>query len=224
MGGQVPEPVENALGVRLAELGPKLTDMLNVSRQMDGPFLLSSTGGDAAKILGNLSGITKIDQALSSLRPDISNAKKAIDVSTKLQKNYDASIGEFANLDQEAVHLEQISKALGQAQLVQTRLKSLEDLASRMDSYNEVYSTADTELRHHKHIISLDGSYEEASEIYMKTIELTGILNEMEQYSIALEFLTEQLEEEAVELTQYETRFQEILHEAGYCPTCGGKT
>lgn len=57
-GSEVPEEIENILKI----------DMANIHAQMDMPFLLSSTPGEAAQLLNKAASIDDIDHAISGLK------------------------------------------------------------------------------------------------------------------------------------------------------------
>jgi chromosome segregation ATPase len=198
--------------------------MLNVSRQMDAPFLLSTTGGDAAKILGNLSGITKIDTGLASLRPDISAQKKVMDVAEKMIKNYDASVGEFAGLDESIAALEEIGKRLASAGVLNTRLGQLRDVLERMASYNEIVHSVDAEIAKQQRVLAIEPQIDQAGALHVRTQELVGLTQIMDRFNAQTTTVEAELKEAALEVTSLEQAYKALLHEAGQCPMCGAKT
>lgn len=75
-GTGVPLEVRQATGIRKLEIGDQSV-LLNLSEQLDGPFLGKSVSGPArAKVLGKLAGTEEIDYAGKEIGTDIYRAKK----------------------------------------------------------------------------------------------------------------------------------------------------
>lgn len=75
-GTGVPLEVRQASGIRKLEIGDQ-SFLLNLSEQLDGPFLGKSVSGPArAKVLGKLAGTEEIDYAGKEIGTDIYRAKK----------------------------------------------------------------------------------------------------------------------------------------------------
>lgn len=75
-GNSVPLEVQQATGVRTVSVGENLDLALNLSEQLDGPFLGNKTvsGPLRAKALGKLAGTEEIDKAQSLLGEDLYHA------------------------------------------------------------------------------------------------------------------------------------------------------
>jgi len=76
-GTGVPLEVQQATGIRKLEIGDQ-TFLLNLSEQLDGPFLggKSVSGPARAKMLGKLAGTEEIDYASKEIGTDIYRAKR----------------------------------------------------------------------------------------------------------------------------------------------------
>lgn len=74
-GTKVPEEVTAATGMRKALFGDALL-WLSYSSQHDAPFMLSETGGQAARILGKLAGTEDLDAAGKLTNSDIIGARR----------------------------------------------------------------------------------------------------------------------------------------------------
>lgn len=75
-GNAVPQEVVDVTGVRLVKVGEKDV-ALNLSEQLDGPFLGSSVSSpERARILGKLAGTEEVDEAQKTLGTDIYRANQ----------------------------------------------------------------------------------------------------------------------------------------------------
>jgi DNA repair exonuclease SbcCD ATPase subunit len=220
---EVPQEIQDLSGIRIAEIGPKVYDMLNVSRQMDGPFMLTGSGGDAAKIMGNLAGITTLDLALSGLRPDLAAAKKEQIGYDKMEETYNASIGEFADLESEARQLEVVGKRIKLAQEISGRLAGLRRASERMAEYNATVATIDTDIATKAHITALSEPLNRSRRLVKRLSDLTQLNRTMDQYNSDVATLAAGAELAEARIVDLQHEYRALLHEAGTCPTCGAK-
>jgi len=94
-GTSVPLEVQQATGIRKLEIGDQ-SFLLNLSEQLDGPFLGKSVSGPArAKVLGKLAGTEEIDYAGKQVGTDIYKAKRMQEVLDKGIKLLKADIDEL---------------------------------------------------------------------------------------------------------------------------------
>lgn len=70
-GKNVPEEVEDALGIRKVFLDDKKAFPLNFSDQLDGPFLLQETDAYKAQAIGRMVGIDILDEAMRDAQRDV---------------------------------------------------------------------------------------------------------------------------------------------------------
>jgi chromosome segregation ATPase len=219
----VPLEVQEALGVHLAELGPKVLEMLNVSRQMDGPFMLSGSGGDAAKILGNLSGITQIDSGLASLRPDIQATNRNLETNDRLEKTYAAASIEFGDLEEESELLRRAGVTLRSAQELSQKLTQLTALKEAVTSYTSTIKTIDTEIAEAQRIGQLDSLAKMAASLTGQLHKYTSLLETIDLYNQQMVNYKSSLQRAQEALSEAQAQYRRTLHEAGTCPTCGAR-
>ena len=198
--------------------------MLNVSRQMDGPFMLSSSSVDSAKILGNLSGIVTLDQALSSLKSDTSNIKKQLEAIDKLEKTYTISIIEFHNLDSEEQAVVEVGKLVGKAQTIDKQLLGLRAVEERVLSYNKIVATVDSDIALSKERLEAKKSIPKIDALLAKHTELVKIEQAMKAIGQLKTTHEEAITSSSKAIAIKQEEYQKLLHEAGVCPTCGGET
>jgi exonuclease SbcC len=136
-GLAVPLEVQEATGVRTVSIGENLDLALNLSEQLDGPFLGKSVSGPAkAKILGALAGTEEVDEAQRAVQLDLHRAgqeERRIADETRL---LDAKIAEYDYLPALAERISALETILASVKEAQTRLSALESAKGKLDSIN----------------------------------------------------------------------------------------
>ena len=94
-GTGVPLEVQKATGIRKLEIGDQ-SFLLNLSEQLDGPFLGKSVSGPArAKVLGKLAGTEEIDHAGKEVKTDLYRANRQKEILDKGIESLEADINDF---------------------------------------------------------------------------------------------------------------------------------
>lgn len=110
-GQSPPEPVLNALRI----------DSFNVQSQMDPPFLLSASPGEAARLLNRAAAIDEIDRTISNLRKSQSEVSKRIEHNKHVLESYQEQLKQYDDLPE----LERKAK---RAQVLERKLQEKGDL------------------------------------------------------------------------------------------------
>ncbi len=136
-GGSVPLEVQAATGVRAVTIGDSLELALNLSEQLDGPFLGKSVSGPAkAKILGALAGTEEVDEAQRQLGTDLFRAGQDEKRLLTDIEVLDAKIREYDYLPALAERISALETILASVKEAQTRLSALESAKGKLDSIN----------------------------------------------------------------------------------------
>ncbi len=102
-GSEVPQEVEQLLGV----------DHANIQTQMDPPFLLSATPGEAARMLNKAASIDDIDYAMSGLKRSHGKIASGIKYSEDQYISYKEQLSQYADLpaiEKEVLKAERLEK------------------------------------------------------------------------------------------------------------------
>lgn len=134
-GGAVPLEVQEATGVRTVTVGD-LELALNLSEQLDGPFLGNKaiSGPARAKILGKLAGTEEVDEAQRQLGTDLFRAGQDEKRLLTEIEALDARIREYdylPNLAEKIAALEALLQAIRESQ---ARLSMLETASQKLTS------------------------------------------------------------------------------------------
>lgn len=136
-GTSVPVEVQEATGVRVVSIGETLDLALNLSEQLDGPFLGKSVSGPAkAKILGALAGTEEVDEAQRTLGTDLHRASQE---ENRLKADLEClaeKIAEYDYLPELATRIEALATLLDTAKTAQTKLCALKTSKASLDGIN----------------------------------------------------------------------------------------
>lgn len=87
-GSEVPEKILEVLKV----------DSANIQGQMDPPFLLSATPGEAAKMLNKAASIDEIDHTITGLKKSHNSINNEIRINKNQEAEYDEQMKQYENL------------------------------------------------------------------------------------------------------------------------------
>ncbi len=136
-GNSVPLEIQEVTGVRVVSIGETLDLTLNLSEQLDGPFLGKSVSGPAkAKILGTLAGTEEIDEAQRILGTDLHRAgqeeKRLADEVERLA----GKIAEYDYLPELAERIAALEALIEDARSAQELLCTLKATKTNLDNIN----------------------------------------------------------------------------------------
>jgi DNA repair ATPase RecN len=202
LAGGVPEQVTDAL--QLSEL--------NFAAQFDRPFLLDSSGGEAARVLGKLTNVTLLFEAAREC------SRRRLEVMGDLKR----AEAELARLTEEAQRfrgmrgrqeaVSEAEEALERVQDTEARLGRLRALTARLEAAEAALErAAPPQVPDGSRLEELAGRLDRARSLYA---QLDGAVLAMEGARFAVS------EAGAAERAAHE-RLHQVLAEAGQCPTCG---
>jgi exonuclease SbcC len=185
-GTEVPGEVRNILQI----------DAFNIQAQMDAPFLLSNTPGEAARLLNKAASIDDIDQTVSGIK----NALQKIDNDTKYKERqlekYQQDIKFYDNLPEielaiEAVEglekeaeglvrdqaaLNRVKKEIERVELKLEEGKDVPVLLDRVIAIEESYQTHQNQVNQYNRIYRINKQIKEIQESLEQTEEVDRIL------------------------------------------------
>jgi len=130
-GTNVPLEVQQATGVRKLSIGD-MTFMLNLSEQLDGPFLGKSVPGSArAKVLGKLAGTEEIDYAGKELGTDIYRAKRQQEGLEKDIESIHKAIDEYSWIEDKEAKLNRLQGFLDDVKRGQQNLAAAKEMLQK---------------------------------------------------------------------------------------------
>lgn len=161
-GTYVPEEILEATGIKKILLDKNIAKSINISDQLEGPFLLSEKGSIRASSIGYLVGVDIIDDALKeTLREvrNVSNSKRNIDEHIlKLEKE----LSEYDYLDNLRIKTNNLEDILN-------KIKNKEDL---LEKYKKILSEL---LKLKKEKVILNNYIEKLKNLYKIEVILNNI-------------------------------------------------
>lgn len=218
-GRTVPDDVQKALSLPLPE-GPDLV----FSSQIDPPFLLKETGTTAAKMLGDLTNVSKLHDAsreanrrrLEASRLEKIRTEDAIACATAMKERFSDLPAHNAALKDARALLESVKASAAKRDKVSQLLSSLEmidaaerDIRARLD---ELPVPAD-----------IDALSEKAGSLLAQRHVLLDHIEVLRKIAEAEETLVRARDESISESEKADQEYHEALKEAGTCPTCSQK-
>lgn len=127
-GTGVPLEVQQATGIRKLKIGEQ-NFLLNLSEQLDGPFLGKSVSGpDRAKVMGKLAGTEEIDYANKVVGTDVYRANRQKEGLDQDVTRLDGQIGKYGFISSWEQSLEMSEAVLAGAKTLIARVEKLKTL------------------------------------------------------------------------------------------------
>lgn len=149
--GTVPPDIENAINI----------GSVNIQRQMDPPFLLSSTPGDAARYVNELIGLEEIDIYQKALKGKAYGNANSLKDATKRLADAEAALSQYDWVAGAKEKIEILSGADAKCAGLEADLAKL----SELDVLNEVSAELKTAAALEKMITKLISSYPDTEKL-----------------------------------------------------------
>jgi DNA repair exonuclease SbcCD ATPase subunit len=198
-------------------LGIEPKDAINFASQLDMPYLLRTSAAEVARTLGDLTNVSAIFEA----------SREALRRKTSFSSTYRTREGDLATLEPRLARyddlparrsaIERAEKAFSAAQDAQNRLSRLEDVLLTLQ-------TASARLRAAESATGPLPDIERLLDLYNRYKSLFATLTALQNASASLSTAEASLEELTGQIENLSVEYDNALHEAGTCPTCGQST
>ena len=158
-GLNVPQEVIDITGMNKIDLG-NIKMSLNISEQLESPFLITDSPSIKANALGKLAGVDIIDKALGNLSKDIyeiNNDRKSIENEIKNQESF---LESFRYLDEEKTKIERLENIFQQVDEYKSKLSILTNLEKKYINNLEKTNETKEYLKKFKNLDELSILYE----------------------------------------------------------------
>ncbi|WP_237036338.1 AAA family ATPase [Mediannikoviicoccus vaginalis] len=158
-GLNVPQEVIDITEMNKIDLG-NIKMSLNISEQLESPFLITDSPSIKANALGKLAGVDIIDKALGNLSKDIyeiNNDRKSIE---KERKNQESFLESFRYLDEEKTKIERLENIFHQVDEYKSKLSILTNLEKKHTNNLEKTNETKEYLKKFKNLDELSILYE----------------------------------------------------------------
>lgn len=203
----VPDAVAKAISMPLIEGSD-----LNFSFQFDRPFLLAETGSQAAQVLGSLTNVTLLHEAVREANRRRGAASSRLKIRQEDAARFAEQAQEFADLRAEQARLTAAEAELQEIQKESERLSSVQTIVARLDGFTEPElppEPADVD----QEISRLGTEISQLSQIRRLVAQISEQATEVRK-------LADRARAFKVQADQHEQEYQRMLHDLGVCPTC----
>lgn len=221
-GRTVPEEIQQALRLPAPE-GPDLA----FSTQIDPPFLLAESGSVAAKMLGDLTNVSKLHAAAKE-----ANRRRMAATSDYKIRSDDARAclqrlqEEFGDLKDQVTVLNGLKDQMSSVREQAREVESIQRVLSELELVEAAVSTLEAEVRSIPGGIDLD---EQASQI-LELVEREGDRRRILTLISTLAQTVEEMKTQEALLTscdqaisELNAEYRAVLTDAGTCPMCGSE-
>jgi DNA repair ATPase RecN len=211
LGGDTPPEVSQFLGIASK-------DPINYAGQFDKPYLLGEGAGEVARVLGRLTNVSVIFEAAAESNRRKLKASASLKVRAEDMAAIMAKVGTYKNLKAQLAALAAAEEAVERARVIQQQIQRLETIRDQQimagTTIERWTTAAEQTIPDTQHIIE---SHERLS-------DMQQIIGAMRAARTALTTAQDQALTAETEVTMLEDDYQQTLHAAGVCPTCGATT
>lgn len=206
LGGEVPDQVREV--VNLSEV--------NFAGQFDRPYLLTESGSQVARVLGELTNVTLVfDAAREANRRKLENARELKAAETRLAALREQG-RQFRGLKGRVEAVRDARDRLDSMAYIQDNLTQLEALAQRHDSAVIVQQLAQQNQER-----ATPPSSARLEELLAQWTRLDSLAADLDTAARWQARAAEEAQRAEVEAADASLKLHELLVEAGTCPTCG---
>lgn len=131
--GTVPDEVSDVTKIKEAEFGEGVSRQLNFCEQFSPEFMVADKASDNAKIIGSLSGINVVFNALREATADHNRARKGVEDSKRQVEKFEERVESLAYIGEVVEALDGIGVCIRKLDATERRKVRLLELASESD-------------------------------------------------------------------------------------------
>lgn len=208
LNGKVPAEVTQALNIAPLIDGKSI----NYADQYAQPYLLKESAGEVARVLGELTGINKIFEAVkeANKRKASFNALHKTRISDLSQVTQQLS--KYADLPEEVARLKSAEAHLGKVQEIEAQINELSEAIQELDLAEEA-------LAYHLSLAA-PPPLDRLRELYATLDEYSSLLRDLTLAQTEMKEKVRTFKDLEDELEDEKQNLRELLNSYGFCPTC----
>jgi exonuclease SbcC len=222
-GNDVPDEVVKAHGMPKVMLDKDYISNLNISEQIEGPFLLSEPGSIRAKAIGRLTGMHIIDKAIRDCIVDIRRENQTRERLIKEMKIINKTLETYGDLDILKNKIDSVDNSL-------TIIAGLLNKMSRLDALEKKLSALKEQYRYVERVLGITDRLDEcakllatASEYIVKLKKLENLNRRYEEYTNNVHKITDNLKQNRQDTDKLINSYASLLKDIAVCPFCGSE-
>lgn len=203
-GNTLPPEIEEHLGIRQVSLAKNLKEELNISRQLDPPFLLGESPRVKAEAIGRLSGAYIADLALEKLSKELRDQQREIRNEEREIQEAEDSLKNYEHLIEEEKILKTIDKLF-------VKIEEREILLGKVSEFSKKLEKVHLQRKKEEQVLEKTKNLEKIENIYE---DLSRKLEKMNQFQLLERRWTKNREGQEISLKELErTKHLALLEE-----------
>jgi exonuclease SbcC len=222
-GSEVPEEVVKAHGMPKVMLDRDYISSLNISEQIEGPFLLSEPGSIRAKAIGRFTGLHIIDRAVRDCIVDIRRENQSRERLLKDAESVDNALEKYNDLDLIKNKIDTLDQSLNKLDGLINKMKRLGALNKKLYNLKEQVSYVEK-------VLSITAKLDECTTLLTYVSECVGKLKKLEILKKRREEIIKDIQKADDNLQQNRrdtdkliNSYASLLKELAVCPLCGSE-
>lgn len=213
LNGGVPDQITKALRI---EPVPANGTSINFAGQFDRPYLLDDSGANVARVLGELTNVNTIFEAVRTANKIRLNAASTLKTRNNDLTELQGRLKTFQGLAERLKTLEAAEQLAEQAAAHQRKIEKLETALRTLDIAERAFEKASN--------LPSVPSPDPMNLVLNRLLDLTSKLNSVAAKSERARRAAEDLHTREQTCAQLEAELSTTLKAAGACPTCGRLT
>lgn len=158
-GIEVPKEIKEEIGMYKINLDNKETSILNISEQLEGPFLLNEKSSLRASAIGRLIGVNYVDDALRDTVRDNKTINSDIKSLYISKEELMEELKEFEYIDEYEIKLKKLSSINSKITKIQKKVETLNSLRNQYLNSKREIDNLNMTLKKYKYIDKLNDIY-----------------------------------------------------------------
>lgn len=204
LAGGVPEAVSGLLG---------LSEALQIAGQFDKPFLLDASGGEVARVLGELTNVSVIFEAARESNKRKLNANATLKIRQSDLNVILVKLEEFRELPAQIKKLNEAEDLLAEAKSLNNKVSALSHTISLIEHSEQILNSLPSSSLAVPDLTALEEARDRLARFKSLIRSVSAFKNEEFQ-------MRSVVENETQTVLYLENGMHEILVKAGICPTC----
>lgn len=127
----IPAEVANEHQMPEIKLTKDLKTKLNVSSQLEGPFLIGESNLSKANIIGRIVGTQAVDEAIKELNKGILSSNRTLKEEQRRIENWQKQLIAYQDLESQRLHIEYVELAIETKEQLEQELEQLHELNAK---------------------------------------------------------------------------------------------
>ncbi|SHG94347.1 AAA domain-containing protein [Anaerosphaera aminiphila DSM 21120] len=158
-GIDVPKEIKEEIGMYKINLDNKETSIINISEQLEGPFLLNEKSSLRASAIGRLIGVNYVDDALRDTVRDNKTINSDIKLLNINKEELTEELKKFEYIDEYEIKLKKLSLINSEITKMQKKVEIVTSLRNQYLNSNKEIDNINKTLKKYKYIDKLNDIY-----------------------------------------------------------------